>query len=53
MVLKGLDLPNMMGQDPAMILAFSWTGTEFEQIPVQVDEMHVQLWNTIKNDDCL
>ncbi len=52
-VLKGEVLPNIMGQDPSRILAYRWTGSEFEQIPVQIDEMHVQMWDTIKNGDCL
>jgi hypothetical protein len=52
-VLKGGSLANLLGQDPGRILGFSWDGAAFQQVPVQVDEMHLQMWETIKKDDCL
>ena len=54
-VLKGVDVPEMMGNLPESIIAFMFNaidGTMY-QIPIQIDEMKIQLWNTIKENDCL
>lgn len=39
-VLKGSDLPDMMGSQPGQIVGFKRTGDRWVQIPVQVDERH-------------
>jgi hypothetical protein len=48
-VLKGAELPGLLGANPAEIVGFRWTGAAWDQIPVQVDERadvpYVQTYN--------
>ena len=37
-VLTGADTPNLIGADPGHVVGFSWDGSSWHQIPVQVDE---------------
>lgn len=39
-VLKGSDLPGIVGTQPSQIVGFKWAGGSWVQIPVQVDERH-------------
>jgi hypothetical protein len=48
-VLKGSDLPGLAGVDPADVVAFRWTGSAWDQIPVQVDERAAVPFNRIYN----
>ena len=53
-VLKGADLPEVVGQKPDHIIGFKYDSNldTMIQIPIQIDEMVVQKWNNIKDDDC-
>ncbi|HRV59107.1 MAG TPA: choice-of-anchor D domain-containing protein [Solirubrobacterales bacterium] len=37
-VLKGSQVGNLTGIDPDRLVAFRWTGSDWDQVPVQVDE---------------
>jgi len=37
-VLTGAQVPRLLGADPQHVVAFSWDGSAWHQIPVQVDE---------------
>jgi len=39
-VLKGSDLPGLVGAQPGQIVGFKWSSNDWTQIPVQVDERH-------------
>ena len=52
-VLNGNDLYELIGADPTSIVAFKYEGNEeWTQIPIQIDEMHMQDWEIIKPGDC-
>jgi hypothetical protein len=56
-VLKGSDLPELLGIKVEFIVAFQLNYTinkvsNWTQIPIQIDEMHVQDWEIIKHGDC-
>ena len=53
-VLKGFDLPEVLGQKPDHIIGFKYDANWdlMIQIPIQIDEMVVQKWNNIKDNDC-
>ena len=52
-VLNGNDLYELIGADPPSIVAFKYEGNEeWTQIPIQIDEMHMQDWEIIKPGDC-
>lgn len=53
-ILRGPDLPELLGQDPNMVVGFRFSdaAVSWEQIPVQIDEMHLQEWLVIKQGDC-
>jgi hypothetical protein len=46
-VLKGSSLPGLTGVAPAAVVAFRWTGSAWDQIPVQVDERAAVAFNRI------
>src|SRR5688572_19065105 len=48
-VLKGSALPALAGAAPANVVAFRWTGSAWDQIPVQVDERAAVAFNRIYN----
>ena len=51
--LTGSDVYELYGWDPASIIAFRYEETErWTQIPVQIDEMHEQLWEAVNPGDC-
>ena len=54
-ILKGTDVPNYYGAAVTDITGYSWDQTrgEFTQVPVQIDEMHMQDYDVIKKGDCL
>jgi hypothetical protein len=52
-VLNGNDLFELIGVEPSSIVAFRYDGDEkWTQIPIQIDEMHMQDWEIIKPGDC-
>jgi len=52
-VLNGNDLYELIGADPPSIVGFRYDGNEeWTQIPIQIDEMHMQDWEIIKPGDC-
>lgn len=51
-VLKGSDIPEILSIIPEDIIGFKFDGNSLIQVPIQIDEMHVQLWNNIKENDC-
>ena len=54
-VLKGAKLPDLTNVPIDFIIGFAYTNTgEWQQIPLQIDEMHWQNWDVIKNSgtDC-
>lgn len=52
-VLAGSDLPELIGAKIDAIVAFQLDGDgNWNQIPVQIDERHVQSWDVIKKGDC-
>ena len=51
-VLKGIDLPELIGIYPEEIVGFMFDGVQLNQVPIQIDEMHIQLWDNIKDGDC-
>ena len=52
-VLKGQDLFEIVGKEPESIVAFKYQGPDsWQQIPMQIDEMHNQYWDVIKPGDC-
>ena len=53
-VLKGTDVPNYYGASVNDIAGYSWdqTSGRFTQVPIQIDEMHLQDYDVIKNGDC-
>jgi hypothetical protein len=48
-VLKGAQLPDLLGAEPGAVVAFRWTGSDWDQIPVQVDERAAVAYNKIYN----
>ena len=53
-ILKGSVLPELRGLLPDTIVGFRFNNLGvWEQIPIQIDEMHVQDMDVIKNGDCL
>ena len=54
MVLKGSDLTELLDTPINQILGYNFNGNgEWTQIPIQIDEMHLQKWETIKHEpDC-
>ena len=51
-VLTGNDLPELLGVNIEEIVAFQYYD-EWIQIPIQIDEKHIQNWEVIKNNsDC-
>ena len=54
-VLKGAKLPDLTNVPIDFIIGFAYSNTgEWQQIPLQIDEMHWQNWDVIKNSgtDC-
>lgn len=52
-VLKGKDVTELYWKHPDDIVGFNHDGTQWNQVPIQVDEVHYQLWDNIKNKkDC-
>ena len=52
-VLTGDDLPELIGSNIQNIVAYRHDEFEWIQIPVQIDEKHIQSWEAIKNySDC-
>merc|ERR1711963_169990 len=52
-VMNGNDLFELVGADPTSIVAFKYDDkNEWTQIPIQIDEMHMQDWEIIKPGDC-
>ena len=51
-VLTGEDIPEMLHIIPGDIIGYKFDGISLVQVPIQIDEMHVQLWNNIKDNDC-
>ena len=54
MVLKGSDLPELLGVPPSQIFGYTFNSVgKWTQVPIQIDEMHYQSWDVIKNvPDC-
>ena len=51
--LTGSDVYELYGWDPASIIAFRYEDSDtWTQIPVQIDEMHQQLWEAVNPGDC-
>ena len=51
-VLKGSDLPELAGLSVSQIVGFNFDANgQWNQIPIQIDEMHYQSWATIKHAD--
>ena len=51
--LTGSDVYELYGWDPASIIAFRYEETGiWTQIPVQIDEMHEQMWEAVNPGDC-
>lgn len=50
-VLNGSDLPTLLGLSPGSIVAFRWNSErrDWEQVPVQVDQRHVELLSKLRN----
>ena len=51
-VFKGSDLPQLLDLPIDFIVGFAIISGKWRQIPIQIDEMHVQNWEIIKNGDC-
>jgi hypothetical protein len=56
-VLTGAELPELIGATIPSIVAFehrpsSNLDENWIQIPLQIDERHLQNWENIKNGDC-
>ena len=59
-VLTGADVPGLVGVAPQRVVAFAWTGSAWNQIPVQVDERkaidlraaYPATWNCGRNSFC-
>jgi hypothetical protein len=47
----GGDLPELIGWDVNTIVAFTFD-KDWQQIPVQIDQRHIQRWEVIKPEDC-
>lgn len=54
-VLKGSHLPKLAGASPGDVVGFRWTGSAWDQVPVQVDERaavpYQQIYNNTPNCD--
>ncbi|MGZ5316638.1 MAG: hypothetical protein ACXWFE_12350 [Solirubrobacterales bacterium] len=48
-VLKGSHLPNLIGTGPTEVVGFRWTGSAWDQVPVQVDERTTVPYSQIYN----
>ena len=51
-VFKGETLWELIGTDPKAIVGFKYSNENWVQIPIQIDEMHLQFWDVIKPGDC-
>ena len=52
-VMNGNDLYELIGVKPEFIVGFRYESDDtWTQIPIQVDEMHVQKWEVIKPGEC-
>ena len=52
-VIKGAQLPDLTNVPIDFIVGFAYSSAQWEQIPLQIDEMHWQDWDVIKNSsDC-
>lgn len=52
-VLTGSDLPELIGAQIDSIVAFQQDENgNWNQIPIQIDERHIQYWDVIKKGDC-
>ena len=53
-VLKGFDLPELLGVPPSQIFGYTFDSDgQRIQVPIQIDEMHYQKWDVIKHEpDC-
>ena len=52
-VMNGNDLYELIGVKPESIVGFRYEDNgKWTQVPIQVDEMHMQDWSVIKNGDC-
>jgi hypothetical protein len=49
-ILEGAQLPDLLGANPAEIVGFRWTGSAWDQVPVQVDERAAVPYNQIYNN---
>jgi hypothetical protein len=48
-VLRGAQLPDLVGTSPSEIVGFRWTGSAWDQVPVQVDERAEVSYSQIYN----
>ena len=51
-VLKGADIPELRGILNDQIVGFQYVSGSWVQVPIQIDEMKMQQWNTVKQGDC-
>ncbi|HEV7733931.1 MAG TPA: hypothetical protein VGR62_17305 [Candidatus Binatia bacterium] len=49
-VLRGSQLPGLLGEAPGAVVAFRWDGGDWLQIPVQVDERDLKRSDLIRNN---
>jgi hypothetical protein len=49
-VLKGASLEPLLGADPGDFVAFRWTGSAWDQVPVQIDERAAVSYRQIYNN---
>ena len=52
-VLTGSDIPELIGKEIKRIVAYEYSNFAWTQIPIQIDERHIQSFEVIKkNSDC-
>jgi len=52
-VFTGKDVPSLLGSNcVTTLVAFSWRGGRWMQIPLQVDERHLVDWYIVKGNEC-
>lgn len=51
-VLKGADIPELRGFLNYQIVGFQYVSGLWQQVPIQIDEMRLQQWSTVKQGDC-